>query len=147
MPTIRERVNASPAVSGGLALLFLALGIGLFVWWSTWSNEPGPPPQVYFYNTNTKELLTASADRAAPIVTDDGAEAVRAYVIGCGDCSETFVAYVEKWSDGMGSHLLRSAADPLAWVSTDRQSEAAERIVADALARCGEAKPVACLPE
>ena len=101
LDSLRNFINNNARVMTALAAVFLIL---LTVWLFT-RGGPGQAEStttdVWFYDTVTKELFVAKADRVSPIASPAGNEAVRAMYYSCGTCAEgeRFLGYYEKFGD------------------------------------------------
>lgn len=59
--------------------------------------ERPPEAKAYFFDMQTKQEFTAIADQMPPIAAPSGGEGVRLFMMGCGDCSKPFRAYLQKY--------------------------------------------------
>ena len=152
---IRKDPRIAVSVIGGclvLAVATLLLGSG----------GKGPPTRVnvvYVMDVMDKKFYAidpAPRENIPPLTATNGRVAVRAYVYGCGGCSESkrFVGYLEKFTDGAKEAKLRSggvvseeenrtleeghlvSAGGTKWVPS--RSAAGVEIIQNALGRCDD---------
>lgn len=82
-------------------VILLVAGVALFLQFRT---PPAPLAGLWYYDEDAKKLVVVPD--AIPPTSFKGADAVRAYVLGCGDCkdeSKLTVKYIEKFTpDAVG---------------------------------------------
>lgn len=151
--------------SGVVALIAMVglMGIGLSSLPGCKGSRKGPAPRWY-YDVQTGEQVPFSSSLRPPVTLENGHQAVRAHVYGCGNCDgDTFISYVERFAPDAppmptekpegpididaGKELAlspQSAGGKLDWVP--HNSQAAQQILGSARNKCGNTKPKLCMP-
>lgn len=126
---------------------------------------------VWFYDLESKEWFIASSHDVPPITAPSGGVGVRAFVYGCGDCSEPnrFIGYLARYTPDarplMAEYIQRAGAgDPDAELLLEQAQAGLEITSPDTLEwrlasssdahevfgayaeRCGSQPRVACSP-
>ncbi len=99
MGKVRDWMNNNSAVVTVAAVVLLLVALSAIIWQNSGSNRGGGRIEnIYFYDMGSGQLFSGKASGIPPITAESGGEGVRAYVYGCGDCSETnrYIAYLEK---------------------------------------------------
>lgn len=149
----------------GGVVIAVVLALAVVLYFVLTADPPRGTPrsartQMWFYDTDTKQLFPGPAKERPPIAAPSGKEGLRAYVFSCGACTEDewFVAYLEKYDDSRRSgdapnemaavnesHIVRSP-DSEEWYSAI--SEEANKVRGAPNVKCaGKGKPVECFPE
>jgi len=89
------------------SIAVISICVIAMIYFLFFSGEPPTPnrrPQVdkvYFYNLKTKALFAADTTEIPPIMAPGQAagkpQGVRAYVLSCGDCSEQWIGWLERY--------------------------------------------------
>ena len=159
---------SDPKVGGTIAAIVIVVAIVLAV---SRSGDTGPThrkvDQIYFYDLGDKKLYATDPDTLSPTDAPSGFKTpesepggVRAYVFGCGDCKEHFIAYLEKYTpEGkkmmesgdvtaiykINDHVHVRAADGDEWLVGG--SEEGKKIVSTSESKCPKGvKVVPCNP-
>ena len=95
---MNELLNRHPKAAASMAVIAL-IGAVAFMFYSQATKNRRPKGDLWYYNTETRELFPESDLSVPPIDTVSGPNTgVRAYVYSCGDCSDPdqrYVAYLE----------------------------------------------------
>lgn len=104
-----------------------------------------PEATAFYFDMKTKQEFIAIADPTPPIAAPSGGDGVRLYKMGCGDCSNPFRAYLQKYDSEV--HALAKAleqnpdaAPPELGAQNLQREEALEKI-ADGLMVAAPDKP------
>ncbi len=101
MGKARDWMNNNSAVVTVAAVMLLLVSLAVIVWTMKKPTMSGRIVDVYYYDLGNGQLFAAKATELPPIDAASGpGNGVRAYVYGCGDCSEAnrFIAYLEKFT-------------------------------------------------
>lgn len=99
--SVRERINAHPAVTAGIVVAALAVVVGIVLFLmrgNARSPVDGSGGKAFFTIDDGKSYFTDRLDRIPPFQTAEGKTAYRANVVRCGK-GQPFVAFLEKYSE------------------------------------------------
>lgn len=108
----------NPKVGIGIAAVVIVAAIGVFVMNSDDSNpDHRSNTKEWFYDLGDKKLFAVDASTPSPVEAPSGAKdadgdpgGVKAYVFGCGDCTEHFIGYLMKYS-AEGKKIMDSGVE------------------------------------
>ena len=149
---VRRKITLNPiyryAFAGGLLLIAIVV-FRISVFREPSRSRASQHRQVYMFDVETKELVVAERQGDE---MDNPNKAVRAYVFGCGGCSETFIGFLELKYRGASApggtiehyHLVRRA-DRGPWV--DAASVEGGAVMETLMSKCADGeRMVECFP-
>lgn len=107
----REKLNRSPLIAGGVAVVLVALAVWVVYRTATDRGLTMEQPTQYYYTIDDGKTLFSAPMSSVPPFEKDGKEAVLAHVFTCDKGATQFVGYLVKYSDTFATEARAKIAE------------------------------------